>query len=66
MEKGNLYPVKTGMPQGGIISPCLTLITLSGLEKKLRNKLAKIRSQKKINFISYADDFVITANNVDL
>ena len=66
MEKGSLYPVEAGIPQGGIISPCLTLITLSGLENKLRSKFAKIRSQEKINFISYADDFVITADNVDL
>ena len=58
--------METGISQGGIISLCLTLITLSGLENELRSKFAKIISQEIINFISYADDFVITADNVDL
>lgn len=65
-EKGKLYPVNAGIPQGGIISPCLTLITLSGLEHKLISGKERIRHQEKINFIFYADDFVITATNKDL
>ena len=65
-EKGRLHSVNAGIPQGGTISPCLTLITLSGLENKLRSEKARTRKQEKINFISYADDFVITAANEDL
>lgn len=65
-EKGKLYPVKAGIPQGGIISPCLTLITLSGLEDKLKGGKERSRNKDKINFISYADDFVITAANEEV
>jgi RNA-directed DNA polymerase len=66
MEDGKLYPVTAGIPQGGIISPCLTLITLSGLEILLKSKDERIRKKEKINFIAYADDFVITAATEEL
>jgi RNA-directed DNA polymerase len=66
MEDGKLYPVTAGIPQGGIISPCLTLITLAGLETLLKSKDERIRKKEKINFIAYADDFVITAATEEL
>lgn len=55
-----------GTPQGGIISPVLMNMTLDGLEYVLK---AKFPTRKKLdgkihfnkmNFIRYADDFVIT------
>jgi RNA-directed DNA polymerase len=61
VEKGKFYPVTAGIPQGGCISPCLTLITLSKLEGKLRSVNSGSINREKINFISYADDFVVTA-----
>ncbi len=66
MEDGKLYPVTAGIPQGGIISPCLTLFTLSGLEDRLKSQNERIRNKEKINFIVYADDFVITAASEEL
>ena len=58
IEKGLFYHTDAGTPQGGIISPTLMLLTLSGLEKCV--KQAAPKKADKINFISYADDFVIT------
>lgn len=66
MEKDKIYPTISGISQGGAISPCLTLITLSGLEEKLVSKNSSIKKKEKINFIGYADDFVVTAENEEL
>jgi RNA-directed DNA polymerase len=57
VENKRLYPNRKGAPQGGIISPMLSNMVLDGLEaliKKLR------RRGYRINFIRYADDFIIT------
>ncbi len=66
MEKGSLYPTTAGIPQGGIISPCLTLITLSGLENKIKSESYSARRREKIHFVGYADDFVITAADKEM
>jgi len=58
IDKGMFYHTDAGTPQGGIISPTLMLLTLSGLERTV--KQAAPKKADKINFISYADDFVIT------
>ena len=49
-----------------MISPCLTLITLSGFEGRLKSQDERTRKKEKINFIAYADDFVITAASEEL
>ena len=53
-----------GTPQGGIISPVLANMTLDGLENILMEQVslnkANWRIQKKVNFVRYADDFIIT------
>lgn len=36
IEKGKLYPTELGVPQGGVISPTLLTITLSGLEQAIK------------------------------
>ncbi|EJC3639673.1 group II intron reverse transcriptase/maturase [Salmonella enterica] len=64
-----LFPTKAGTPQGGIISPVLANITLDGLEPLLRTHFGrKFRFQgrtcsHKVNFVRYADDFIITGNS---
>lgn len=61
IEQKNLYPTIAGTPQGGIISPVLMNMTMDGLEKLIRKRFPKHISEKKVNFIRYADDFIITA-----
>ena len=58
-EKGRLFPTSEGTPQGGIISPVLANLTLDGMEQAIRSRIKRRRDQ--VNFIRYADDFVVTA-----
>lgn len=58
-EKGQLFPTTEGTPQGGIISPLLANLTLDGMEGAIRREVKVRRDQ--VNFIRYADDFVVTA-----
>jgi len=64
-----LYPTETGTPQGGIISPILANITLDGIEAIIddkyhqRNNEKRSRNLKKVNFVRYADDFIVTADS---
>jgi RNA-directed DNA polymerase len=67
-EQQILYPTKEGTPQGGIISPVLANLTLDGLEKQLNQTYPKPKAgyNAKVNFIRYADDFVITGISKEL
>ncbi len=60
MENGITYPTIKGTPQGGIISPTLANMTLDGLEEAVRNAVPR---KKRVNFIRYADDFIITGKS---
>lgn len=62
MEKGVVNPVDQGTPQGGIISPTFTVIVMSGLERLLK----KAFQGDKVNFVGYADDFIITGKSKEL
>ncbi len=72
MEKKTLHPTEDGTPQGGPISPTLANMTLDGLERRLREKYpnqgpGKTRGLKaQVNFIRFADDFVITGATKEL
>lgn len=66
MENNQLYPTKEGTPQGGIISPALAVMTLSGLEKSVRSNKDRQQGIEKINMIAYADDFIVTAASKEL
>lgn len=57
IEERTFYPTSGGVPQGGIISPVLLVIALSGLEEAVK-KATLIKD--KVHVISYADDFIIT------
>ncbi|CAL7962659.1 RNA-directed DNA polymerase [Gammaproteobacteria bacterium] len=59
IEKGKLYPTELGAPQGGLISPTLLTVTLSGLEQAVK-AVTKLRD--KVNVCVYADDFIITGS----
>ncbi len=58
VDKGLFYDTNEGTPQGGIISPTLMLMTLSGLEQHVKS--AALKKGARANFIGYADDFVVT------
>jgi len=64
IDKGKLHPTNRGTPQGGIISPTLLNITLSGLEQAV--KAATSKRNDKVNVIIYADDFIITGANKEV
>jgi RNA-directed DNA polymerase len=69
MEENILYPTEAGTPQGGIISPVLANMTLDGLERRLRERYPKTTVKgiaAKVNFVRYADDFIVTAASKEL
>ena len=63
VEDDKLYPTRKGTPQGGIISPTLANMTLDGLEEVIRKAVPR---RQRVNFIRYADDFIITAKSKSL
>lgn len=71
----HLFPTETGTPQGGVISPILANMTLDGIEKLLHDKYHSGRngrtsrrqaSKHKVNFVRYADDFIVTAKTEEI
>lgn len=69
MEKRILYPTTEGTPQGGVASPTLANLVLDGLEQKLREQYPKTSTKgrkAKVNFVRYADDFVISGRSKEL
>lgn len=60
VENGITFPTRKGAPQGGIISPCLANMTLDGLERAVH---AAVPRRSRVNFIRYADDFIITGKS---
>ncbi|MEZ8193228.1 group II intron reverse transcriptase/maturase [Vibrio sp. F13] len=64
IDKGLFYKTAEGTPQGGIISPTLMLLTLAGLENLVKSVARK--TGDRVNFIGYADDFVITGTSKEV
>jgi len=60
VEEGITYPSRKGTPQGGIISPTLANMTLDGLESVIKSA---VPWRSRVNFVRYADDFVVTAKS---
>src|SRR5262249_48651470 len=63
-EKGQLFPTSKGTPQGGVVSPILANIALDGLQQALRHTVS--RRGDKVNFVRYADDFIVTGATKEL
>ena len=71
-----LFQTDAGTPQGGIISPILANMTLDGIENLLADKYHIKRksgrtnndhaAKYKVNFVRYADDFIVTANTEEI
>ncbi|WP_159821532.1 group II intron reverse transcriptase/maturase [Colwellia sp. 20A7] len=70
IEFGKLNATKAGTPQGGIISPVLANLALDGLEDVLYahfgKKNTKAAYKTKVNYVRYADDFIITGISKEL
>lgn len=69
--KGELFKTEEGTMQGGIISPTLANMTLDGIQPILAQKYKRYSKGGKlyspmINFVRYADDFVITSAEKDV
>jgi RNA-directed DNA polymerase len=58
-----LYMDNAGTPQGGVISPVLANMALDGLEATIQQACPK---KSKVNYIRYADDFVVTATTPEM
>lgn len=69
VETRKLFPTDEGALQGGTISPTLMNMTLDGLERLLQERLPtrqKVNGRthfNKLNFVRYADDFIITGES---
>lgn len=69
-----LFPTESGTPQGGIISPILANMTLDGMEAVIKKRywscstgtIDRHHNKHKVNFIRYADDFIVTANSKEV
>jgi RNA-directed DNA polymerase len=71
----HLFPTDAGTPQGGIISPILANMTLDRIGEILADKYhksesgkinSKISSKYQVNFVRYADDFIVTAKTEEI
>ena len=73
IKDDTLFPTDSGTPQGGIISPILANMVLDGIEEVVKRHKARFQKMKdgvilyrhtnRLNFIRYADDFVITGHS---
>lgn len=57
MEVNQFLPSEEGTPQGGVVSPLLANIALTGMEAALRSQYTE--REGKPSLIRYADDFVV-------
>lgn len=63
-EKDQLFPTRTGTPQGGLISPLLANVALDGMQQAIGQVVN--RRGDKVNFVRYADDFIVTGATPEL
>lgn len=72
VDTNRLFPTEEGTPQGGSISPTLMNMTLDGIEKLLKERfpMRKTINGKvvyyQVNFVRYADDFIVTGKDPEL
>ncbi len=59
IEKEIFHPTEEGTMQGGTISPTIANEVLDGMESLVKNIT---RESDKINFVRYADDFIVTGS----
>ena len=70
VETNKLFPTEQGAPQGSPISPVICNMVLDGLERKIKEKYYEgwhkgIWLSPKVNYVRYADDFIVTGESKD-
>jgi RNA-directed DNA polymerase len=67
MDKHLLYPTAAGVPQGGVISPVIMNLALTGLERDIKSAFPTYQGahRTKVHVIRFADDFLITGRSKD-
>lgn len=65
IEGGKRFPTTEGVPQGGIISPVIGNMVLDGLEAIICS-YPYYKRKHGINFVRYADDFIVTAKTKEV
>lgn len=63
IDNNQLFATIKGTPQGGPASPLMANMVLDGLEDEIH---AHCKRRDKVNYIRYADDFIVTANSPDI
>jgi len=71
IETNKLFPTERGSGQGSPISPVISNMVLDGIEKILKEKYHRRNVNgktyfPKVNFIRYADDFIVTGRSKEL
>ena len=75
IEEHHQFPTEKGTPQGGTVSPIIANMTLNGLETVIAKKFYSKpdgtidkthRNKHRVNFVRFADDFVITADSEEV
>ncbi len=71
IETKTLFATESGCPQGSAISPTICNMVLDGLETAIKAKYHKRVINKKayfpkVNFIRYADDFIVTGETPEI
>lgn len=64
IDNGVLHQTELGTPQGGLASPTLLVLTLSGLEQAVTRAIN--RRKDKVHLSIYADDFIITGSSKEI
>jgi group II intron reverse transcriptase/maturase len=65
MEEGNVYHPKSGVPQGGVISPLLSNMYLHEVLDQWFEREVKPRRKGQAYLVRYADDFIILFKSED-
>ena len=65
IEDKTFHQTTTGVPQGGIISPVIGNKVLDGMEAVICNN-PRYKRIYGINFVRYADDFIVTAKTKEV
>jgi len=71
IETKKLFQTNRGTPQGSTISQVICHMVLDGLEKRIKEKYHKRKINgkayfPKVNFVRFADDFIVTGETSEL